>query len=78
MVLEEHQYLGNYVRLDHGDGIESGYAHLVRSSVALGEVVEKGQRVGYSGATGLAFGAHLHWEVFKGGERVDPSLHASF
>lgn len=72
MVLEKHQFLGNYVRIDHGDGMETGYAHLVWSAVALGQAVEEGQEIGRSGASGRAFGAHLHFEALKDGERVDP------
>ena len=73
MRLENHKYLGNYVRLDHGNGLETGYAHLSWYSVEYGKLVEKGQEIGRSGATGLVSGAHLHFEVFKDGQRVDPA-----
>jgi murein DD-endopeptidase MepM/ murein hydrolase activator NlpD len=62
---------GNYVMIDHGWGIFSGYAHLSQIAVAPGQTVERGQLVGLSGNTGRSSGPHLHWEVSVGGEWVD-------
>jgi murein DD-endopeptidase MepM/ murein hydrolase activator NlpD len=62
---------GNYVMIDHGWGIFSGYAHLSQMAVAPGQTVERGQLVGLSGNTGRSSGPHLHWEVSVGGEWVD-------
>lgn len=63
---------GNYVRLDHGGGIATGYGHMSRIAVALGMAVRRGQIIGYVGSTGLSTGAHLHYEVYRGGQTVDP------
>lgn len=63
---------GNYVRVDHGGAIWTGYSHLSRRDVAVGQRVSLGQRLGLSGATGAAEGAHLHFEVCVAGVKVDP------
>ena len=63
---------GNYVRLDHGGGIATGYGHMSRIAVAPGVMVRRGQIIGYVGSTGLSTGAHLHYEVYRGGQAVDP------
>ncbi len=63
---------GNYVRLDHGGGIATGYGHMSRIAVAPGMMVRRGQIIGYVGSTGLSTGAHLHYEVYRGGQAVDP------
>ena len=63
---------GNFVRLDHGGGIGSGYGHMSRIAVAQGLPVRRGQVIGYVGSTGLSTGAHLHYEVYRGGQTVDP------
>ncbi|MFM9937795.1 MAG: M23 family metallopeptidase [Novosphingobium sp.] len=63
---------GNYVRLDHGGGIGTGYGHMSRIAVAPGIAVRRGQVIGYVGSTGLSTGAHLHYEVYRGGQSVDP------
>jgi len=63
---------GNCVILDHGLGLTSLYAHLSSISVQEGDAVEKGQRLGRSGDTGLAGGDHLHFALLVGGRYVDP------
>ncbi|NNL66036.1 MAG: M23 family metallopeptidase [Myxococcales bacterium] len=63
---------GQCVILDHGLGVTSLYGHLSRIDVEVGDVVEKGQPVGTSGATGLAGGDHLHFAILVGGVYVDP------
>jgi murein DD-endopeptidase MepM/ murein hydrolase activator NlpD len=65
---------GNSVIVDHGMGVFSGYHHLSRTSVQVGQQVAAGDLVGYSGASGLATGPHLHWEVIVSGVTVDPVL----
>lgn len=57
------QPAGICVLLNNGD-IHTGYAHLSRTVVNAGQRVSKGQLLGYSGATGVASGPHLHFEVF--------------
>ena len=63
---------GNTVILDHGHGLMSLYAHLSSIGVQEGQTVERGQRVGLSGATGLAGGDHLHFATLIRGMPVTP------
>jgi murein DD-endopeptidase MepM/ murein hydrolase activator NlpD len=62
---------GNYVIIDHGFGIYSGYAHLSVVHVTRGQSVAYGQFIGHSGSTGRSTGAHLHWEVSVNGNWID-------
>ncbi len=66
---------GNYVKINHGNGIETLYAHMLDNSLAVspGDMVQKGQVVGQVGNTGYSFGAHLHFEVRINGIKVDPA-----
>ena len=66
--------LGNSVIIDHGAGLLTGYHHLSKIAVTAGQVVTKGDLVGYVGATGFVSGAHLHWEARIHGVRVDAML----
>lgn len=72
MVLHDDPALGNYVRIKHPSGVETGYAHLRVARVAQGQVVRTGQAIGEVGSTGLSTGPHLHFEVIQQGQRVDP------
>lgn len=63
---------GLLVRVEHGGGFESRFAHLSRILVAPGQKVTKGQLVGLVGSTGRSTGAHLHYEVRKNGLAIDP------
>lgn len=63
---------GNMVILDHGSGIFSYYMHLSRIQVRNGQMLNNGQVVGLSGATGDAHGPHLHLAVKVNGTNVDP------
>ncbi|MBU3992649.1 MAG: M23 family metallopeptidase [Alphaproteobacteria bacterium] len=63
---------GNYVRLDHGSGLGTGYAHMSRIAVTLGERVGAGEVIGYVGSTGLSTGPHLHYEMYRDGRTVNP------
>ena len=66
---------GNMVVLKHGNGYESLYAHMSRSKVRNGQKVKRGDVIGYVGSTGLSTGAHLHYEIHKNGEAVDPVMY---
>lgn len=63
---------GNQVRLDHAGGIGTSYSHMSRIAVAAGTRVRQGQVIGYVGSTGLSTGPHLHYEMYRGGQVVDP------
>ena len=63
---------GNGIILDHGGGVYTGYYHLSEVLVKVGDVVSTGDALGRIGATGLATGPHLHWEVVVHGVTVDP------
>jgi murein DD-endopeptidase MepM/ murein hydrolase activator NlpD len=63
---------GNYVRLEHGGGMGTGYGHMSRIAVAAGGKVSAGQVIGYVGSTGLSTGPHLHYEVYQSGRTVNP------
>ena len=64
--------LGNAVHVDHGDGQVTVYAHLSRVSVQVGELVQRGKKVGEVGHTGKATGNHIHYEVRVNGRAVNP------
>lgn len=63
---------GNAVLLDHGLGLFSGYWHQSQLIVAVGQEVKQGELIGLVGDTGLATGAHLHWEMRLNGIAVEP------
>ena len=63
---------GNSVIVEHLPGVYSLYYHLDKIEVREGFFVENGVRIGLSGATGLATGPHLHWEIRVSGENTDP------
>ena len=69
---------GNYIKIDHGNGVASRYLHMVEPSpLAVGTVVTAGQEVGKVGNTGVGTGAHLHFEIHIDGEKVDPLLYVT-
>ncbi len=63
---------GNMVILDHGYGYKTRYAHLLKPAVRKGQKVKRGQVIGYIGSTGKATGVHLHYEVLKNDDQIDP------
>ena len=64
---------GEVVIIDHGQGVETLYAHLDKRLVNKGDRVEQGQILGLVGSTGKATGPHLHWELHRDGKVVDPA-----
>lgn len=63
---------GNYVMIDHGNGMQTLYAHMSSRAVSVGQTVSRGQTIGYVGSTGMSNGAHLHFEMYINGSRIDP------
>ncbi|WP_166792390.1 M23 family metallopeptidase [Cryobacterium sp. TMT1-66-1] len=65
---------GNFVKISHGDNVSTGYAHIQNGgyNVRSGQSVSAGQIIAYSGDTGAANGCHLHFEVWIGGNRINP------
>jgi murein DD-endopeptidase MepM/ murein hydrolase activator NlpD len=63
---------GNYIVLSHGYGLRTAYLHLSSIKVTKGQHVEKGGVIGSVGSTGRSTGPHLHFEVLRWGEPVDP------
>ena len=63
---------GNFVKLDHGGGFGTGYAHMSRIAVEVGQRVGAGQIIGFVGSTGLSTGPHLHYEMYRNGRTIDP------
>jgi murein DD-endopeptidase MepM/ murein hydrolase activator NlpD len=63
---------GNYVRINHGNGLQTAYAHMSRIAASNGSRVSQGDVIGYVGSTGLSTGAHLHYEMLRNGQKVDP------
>lgn len=62
---------GNYVVIDHGHGVYTGYAHFSQIHVTRGQEVTAGQVIGVTGDTGRSSGPHLHWEMNINGDWVD-------
>jgi murein DD-endopeptidase MepM/ murein hydrolase activator NlpD len=63
---------GNLVVIDHGDGVETYYAHNSEILVAEGDWVDAGDQIANAGNTGRSFGSHVHFEVHVNGEPVEP------
>jgi len=67
-------YNGNFILIDHGQGLSSYYLHLSKIYVKAGDFVKRGDKIGEIGSTGRATGPHLHWEVRWNNVRIDPAL----
>lgn len=66
---------GNYILIDHGGGMSTGYGHLSQMFVSAGQQVQKGQAIGAVGSTGASTGPHLHFEVRLNGKPTDPAAY---
>ena len=66
---------GNYVKIDHGNGYKTLYAHCSALAVQAGQYVEQGQVIAYIGMTGWASGPHCHFEIYRNGVKVNPALY---
>lgn len=63
---------GNHVIINHGYGYETLYGHMIRVKTKPGELVKRGQVIGWVGSTGKSTGPHVHYEVIRNKEKIDP------
>ena len=63
---------GNYIIINHGNGYQSLYGHMSKTSVKKGQSVDSSTKIGLVGSTGYSTGPHLHFTVYKNGKLVDP------
>jgi hypothetical protein len=73
-----HDSYGIFIDIEHKGGFSTRYAHLSDVFVVEGQVVEKGEPVALSGYTGRTTGPHLHFELIRDGEPVNPEEHIEF
>ncbi|HWY11599.1 MAG TPA: M23 family metallopeptidase [Bacteroidia bacterium] len=66
------QGYGNHVVINHGFGYQTLYGHMSKIAVSVGKKIKRGELVGYVGSTGLSTAPHVHYEVMKNGEKVNP------
>ncbi|WP_052063462.1 peptidoglycan DD-metalloendopeptidase family protein [Nitrincola sp. A-D6] len=70
--VENHPFAGRYLEIQHGTTYKTRYLHMHRIDVRRGETIQRGQRIGLSGATGRVTGPHLHFELHINGRPVNP------
>ena len=63
---------GNYVAINHGNGLKTRYGHMQMFIVKPGQFIRRYQTIGYMGSTGRSTGPHLHYEVWVGDHPVNP------
>ncbi|QSX30403.1 M23 family metallopeptidase [Shewanella cyperi] len=63
---------GELVEIDHGNGLRTRYGHNQALSVTVGDVVAKGEKIASMGSTGRSTGPHVHYEVLRSGQQIDP------
>ena len=75
-----HNSWGYYVKIDHGNGLQTLYAHMEAGSLTVspGQKIIQGQQIGIMGTTGDSTGVHLHFEVYEDGTQVDPAGYVNF
>lgn len=66
---------GNFVEIDHGNGLVTRYSHLEKVNVSWGQKVKQGQVIGLSGSSGGSVAPHLHYEVIEYGKNLDPIMY---
>ena len=67
-----HRLLGRFIKISHGNGMQTLYGHLAKSNVRIGQKVKRGDVIGYVGNTGISTGPHVHYEVMVNGLPVNP------
>lgn len=72
VIAKEFYFPGKTVLIDHGQGIYTGYSHLSKMDVKVGETIKQGQILGRSGVSGKVTGPHLHWFAVNSRVKVDP------
>jgi murein DD-endopeptidase MepM/ murein hydrolase activator NlpD len=68
---------GYTVVIENGNGFRTAYAHNRSNTVKVGQRVRRGEVIAYSGSSGASTGPHVHYEVWKNGESVNPSEYMS-
>jgi murein DD-endopeptidase MepM/ murein hydrolase activator NlpD len=63
---------GNHVIINHGYGYETLYGHMTKFIVKQGQHIKRGELIGYVGSTGLSTGPHVHYEVIKNKQKINP------
>jgi murein DD-endopeptidase MepM/ murein hydrolase activator NlpD len=66
---------GGMIKINHGNGFQTRYAHNKKNFAKVGDVVKKGQVIALMGSTGRSTGPHVHFEVYKYGRPVDPAAY---
>jgi len=77
IISERHYSYGNYVVIDHGNGLSTLYAHNTKNLVKVGDVVDRGQQIATCGSSGDSTGNHLHFSVRIDGSPVNPMNYIS-
>ena len=66
------QGYGNHVVINHGFGYQTLYGHMSKIKASVGQKIKRGELIGYVGSTGRSTGPHVHYEVIKNGQKVNP------
>jgi murein DD-endopeptidase MepM/ murein hydrolase activator NlpD len=74
-VTTEHSGYGKMIQIDHGFGYATVYGHLSQFNVKPGQKVKRGELIGFVGNTGTSTHPHLHYEVHKNGDAVNPQFY---
>jgi murein DD-endopeptidase MepM/ murein hydrolase activator NlpD len=67
--------IGNFIEIDHGNGLITRYSHLDQINVTWGQKITQGQVIGHAGSSGGSVAPHLHYEVIEYGKNLDPLMY---